>query len=100
MTAATAAQMPASSPDASPFARHLATPHAATLIENVIDAGHVPFTHHASVSRRESSSDFAGQELPERHPCSCTGVTLEAAHQLQEFEACQDAGPSTRTRLR
>ena len=32
----------------------------ATLIENVIDAGHVPFTHHGSVSRRQSSGNFEG----------------------------------------
>jgi phenylpropionate dioxygenase-like ring-hydroxylating dioxygenase large terminal subunit len=30
----------------------------ATLIENVIDAGHVPFTHHGSVSKRQTSGDY------------------------------------------
>lgn len=30
-----------------------------TLIENVVDVGHVPFTHHASVSKRQSSGNYS-----------------------------------------
>lgn len=38
----------------------------ATLIENVVDTGHVPFTHHASVSKRESSSTLDDLQVTER----------------------------------
>ncbi len=38
----------------------------ATLIENVVDASHVPFTHHKSVSKRESSGSFADMAVTGR----------------------------------
>lgn len=38
----------------------------ATLIENVVDAGHVPFTHHGSVSKRQSSGNF--DDMRVTHP--------------------------------
>lgn len=36
-----------------------------TLIENVVDAGHVPFTHHGSVSRRQTSGLFDDMKVLE-----------------------------------
>lgn len=45
-----------------------------TLIENVIDAGHVPFTHHASVSKRESSGSFEDMKVTDRGDWGFTGV--------------------------
>jgi len=32
---------------------------ALTLLENVLDASHVPFTHHATVGRRENAAPVA-----------------------------------------
>lgn len=46
----------------------------ATLIENVVDAGHVPFTHHGSVSKRQSSGNFGDMEITERGPHGFKGV--------------------------
>lgn len=37
-----------------------------TLIENVVDVGHVPFTHHASVSKRQSSGTYSDMR------CGCS----------------------------
>jgi nitrite reductase/ring-hydroxylating ferredoxin subunit len=62
----------------------------ATLIENVIDAGHVPFTHHASVSKRQSSGNFDDMRVTERGEWGFKGVwptgprkgTLGAQHTL------------------
>ncbi|KAL4424531.1 hypothetical protein ABPG77_010111 [Micractinium sp. CCAP 211/92] len=46
----------------------------ATLIENVIDAGHVPFTHHGSVSKRQSSGMFDDMKILERGEYGFKGV--------------------------
>jgi len=45
-----------------------------TLIENVIDAGHVPFTHHASVSKRESSGSFEDMKVTDRGDWGFIGI--------------------------
>lgn len=34
-----------------------------TLLENVLDAGHVPFTHHGTVSRRYACLEVKGIEV-------------------------------------
>ncbi|KAL6778308.1 hypothetical protein ACKKBG_A17685 [Auxenochlorella protothecoides x Auxenochlorella symbiontica] len=47
---------------------------AVTLIENVIDAGHVPFTHHATVSKRTSSGSFADLAVTERSEAGFRGL--------------------------
>ncbi|KAH7622547.1 hypothetical protein Ndes2526B_g03378 [Nannochloris sp. 'desiccata'] len=45
-----------------------------TLIENVVDAGHVPFTHHASVSKRQSSGMFEDMRIEEKGPWGFKGI--------------------------
>jgi phenylpropionate dioxygenase-like ring-hydroxylating dioxygenase large terminal subunit len=45
-----------------------------TLIENVVDAGHVPFTHHASVSKRQSSGMFDDMKVVEKGPWGFKGI--------------------------
>ena len=44
----------------------------ATLIENLVDTGHVPFTHHASVSLR-SSADVLKLDVTKRGPWGFAG---------------------------
>lgn len=44
----------------------------ATLLENLFDVGHVPFTHHASVSKR-SSADVMKLDLKTQGPSGFTG---------------------------
>ncbi|PSC75151.1 Pheophorbide a oxygenase [Micractinium conductrix] len=46
----------------------------ATLIENVVDAGHVPFTHHGSVSKRQSSGNFDDMRITERGEYGFKGI--------------------------
>ena len=45
-----------------------------TLIENVVDAGHVPFTHHASVSKRQSSGTYSDMRVSDKGEWGFTGV--------------------------
>ena len=44
----------------------------ATLLENLLDVGHVPFTHHASVSKR-SSADVIKLDMKTQGPTGFTG---------------------------
>lgn len=44
----------------------------ATLLENLFDVGHVPFTHHASVSKR-SSADVIKLDVKTQTPTGFTG---------------------------
>ncbi|KAL3140600.1 hypothetical protein ABBQ32_005170 [Trebouxia sp. C0010 RCD-2024] len=44
----------------------------ATLLENLFDVGHVPFTHHASVSKR-SSADVIKLDMQAQGPTGFTG---------------------------
>lgn len=44
----------------------------ATLLENLFDTGHVPFTHHASVSKR-STADVMKLEMKTQGPTGFTG---------------------------
>ena len=44
----------------------------ATLLENLLDVGHVPFTHHASVSKR-SSADVIKLDMKAQGPTGFTG---------------------------
>ncbi|DBB17840.1 TPA: hypothetical protein ACH3X3_002860 [Trebouxia sp. C0006] len=44
----------------------------ATLLENLFDVGHVPFTHHASVSKR-SSADVMKLDVKTQTPAGFTG---------------------------
>ena len=44
----------------------------ATLLENLLDVGHVPFTHHASVSKR-SSADVIKLDMQTQGPTGFTG---------------------------
>lgn len=44
----------------------------ATLLENLLDVGHVPFTHHASVSKR-SSADVIKLDMKTQGPKGFTG---------------------------
>ena len=44
----------------------------ATLLENLFDTGHVPFTHHASVSKR-SSADVMKLDMKTQGPTGFTG---------------------------
>ncbi|KAL4451506.1 hypothetical protein ABPG75_007168 [Micractinium tetrahymenae] len=46
----------------------------ATLIENTIDAGHVPFTHHGSISKRQSSGIYDDMKVLERREYGFKGV--------------------------
>lgn len=49
---------------------------ALTLLENVLDVSHVPFTHHATVGKRESAGPVA-LELTSSGPQGFTGVWPE-----------------------
>ena len=44
----------------------------ATLLENLFDVGHVPFTHHASVSKR-SSADVITLDVKQQGPTGFVG---------------------------
>ena len=39
-----------------------------------VDAAHVPFTHHASVSKRQSSGSYADMKVTEKGPWGFRGV--------------------------
>lgn len=45
-----------------------------TLLENLLDPAHTSFTHHASVSRRESSGNFADMQLLDKGTRGFTGT--------------------------
>ncbi|MCP9916183.1 Rieske 2Fe-2S domain-containing protein [Cyanobium sp. ATX 6F1] len=53
---------------------------ALTLLENVLDVSHVPFTHHATVGKRESAGPVA-LELTSSGPEGFTGVWPEGPRQ-------------------
>lgn len=45
-----------------------------TLMENVLDAGHVPFTHHGTVSKRQSSGLYDDMRVTEKGPWGFRGL--------------------------
>ncbi len=53
---------------------------ALTLLENVLDVSHVPFTHHATVGRRETAGPVE-LEVTEAGPAGFSGVWREGPRQ-------------------